>query len=156
VPMVREMRTTLGMHTVGAAAKTVGVSPKAIRIWEAKGLLPPAARTEAGYRLFSEDDIAILQFILRARTLGLTLPEIKDILDLHRQGTAPCDRVTVLLEQRISDIDRATADLQALRATLAAALQTARSDRRRGRAATLCRIIESTDDTTSQVSTSGP
>jgi DNA-binding transcriptional MerR regulator len=154
--MVREMTTNLGTHTVGAAAKTVGVSPKAIRIWEAKGLLPPAARTEAGYRLFSDDDIPILRFILRAKTLGLTLPQIKDILDLHRQGTAPCDQVTVLFEQRINDIDRAIADLQALRATLAAALQTARSDRRRGRAATLCRLIESTDDTATQLSASEP
>jgi MerR family copper efflux transcriptional regulator len=146
--IVCEPETTLAMHTVGAAAKAVGVSAKAVRIWEAKGLLPPAARTEAGYRLFSDDDIAILRFILRARTLGLTLPEIKDILDLHRQGTAPCDQVTVLLDQHIRDIDRAIADLQALRASLAAALQTARSDRRRGRAATVCRIIESADNTT--------
>jgi MerR family transcriptional regulator, copper efflux regulator len=142
--VVREPETNPAAHTVGAAAKAVGVSPKAIRIWEAKGLLPPAARTEAGYRLFSDDDIEILRFILRARTLGLTLPEIKDILDLHRQGTAPCDQVTVLLDQHINDIDRAIADLQALRATLAAALRTARSDRRRGRTATVCRIIEST------------
>jgi MerR, DNA binding len=74
-------------------------------------------------------------------------PEIKDILDLHRQGTAPCDQVTVLLDQHISDIDRAIADLQALRASLAAALKAARSDRRRGQVATVCRIIESTDDT---------
>jgi MerR family transcriptional regulator, copper efflux regulator len=102
----------------------------------------------AGHRLFSDDDIAILRFILRARTLGLTLPEIKDILDLHRQGTAPCDQVTVLLDQHIRDIDRAIADLQSLRASLAAALKAARSDRRRGRAATVCRIIESADRTT--------
>ena len=61
-------------HTVGAAAKAVGVSAKAIRIWEAKGLLPPAGRTEAGYRLFTDDDIEILRFIIRAKTLGLTVP----------------------------------------------------------------------------------
>jgi DNA-binding transcriptional MerR regulator len=139
---IRELQASLPARTVGAAAKAVGVSAKAIRIWEAKGLLPPAARTEAGYRVFTEDDIAVLRFILRARTLGLTLPEIKDILDLHRQGSAPCDRVTALLDQHIRDIDRAIADLRALRTTLAAALQTARSDQRRGRAATVCRIIE--------------
>jgi hypothetical protein len=74
--------------------------------------------------------------------------KIKDILDLHRQGTAPCDQVTVLLDQHIRDIDRAIADLQSLRASLAAALKAARSDRRRGRAATVCRIIESADRTT--------
>jgi MerR family copper efflux transcriptional regulator len=130
-------------HTVGDAAKAVGVSAKAIRIWEAKGLLPPAERTQAGYRLFSDDDIAILRFILRARTLGLTLSEIKDILDLHRHGTAPCEQVTALLDKHIRDIDRALADLRALRTTLAAALQLARGDQRRGQTATVCRIIES-------------
>jgi MerR family copper efflux transcriptional regulator len=154
--IVCEPETNLAMHTVGAAAKAVGVSTKAIRIWEAKGLLPPAARTEAGYRLFSDDDIAILRFILRARTLGLTLPEIKDILDLHRQGTAPCDQVTALLDKHISDVDRAIADLQALRASLAAALRAARSDRRRGRTATVCRIIESTDDAAAQAAADEP
>jgi MerR family transcriptional regulator, copper efflux regulator len=151
-----ELETNPAMHTVGAAAKAVGVSAKAVRIWEAKGLLPPATRTEAGYRLFSDDDIAILRFILRARTLGLTLPEIKDILDLHRRGTAPCDQVTVLLDQHISDIDRAIADLKALRASLAAALKAARSDQRRGRTATVCRIIESTDDTAGQAAAGEP
>jgi MerR family transcriptional regulator, copper efflux regulator len=143
----REKVQTPTGHTVGAAAEAVGVSAKAIRIWEAKGLLPPAARTEAGYRLFTDDDVAILRFIDRARTLGLTLQEIKDILDLHRQGTAPCDQVTALLDKHIRDIDRAVANLRALRTTLAAALQTARSDQRRGRAATVCRIIESATDT---------
>ncbi|WP_236054765.1 MerR family DNA-binding transcriptional regulator [Mycobacterium sp. SM1] len=44
-------------HTVGDAAKVIGFSAKAIRIWEAKGLLPPAERTDAGYRLFSDDDV---------------------------------------------------------------------------------------------------
>ena len=133
-------------HTVGAAAKAVGVSAKAIRIWEAKGLLPPAGRTESGYRLFTDDDIEILRFIIRAKTLGLTLPEVKSILDLHRQGTAPCEQVTALLDAHISDIDRAIAELRALRTTLSAALQNARHDQHRGRAATVCRIIESSSD----------
>jgi MerR family transcriptional regulator, copper efflux regulator len=57
---------------------------------------------------------------------------LPNVLDLHRQGTAPCEQATVLLDQHIRDIDRAVDDLQALRASLAAALKAARSDRRRG------------------------
>ena len=133
-------------HTVGAAAKAVGVSAKAIRIWEAKGLLPPAGRTEAGYRLFSDDDIEILRFICRSKKLGLTLPEIKSVLDLHRQGTAPCDKVTAVLDAHIRDIDRTMAELRELRTTLAAALREARHDQHQGRAATVCRIIENSLD----------
>ncbi|MGA8546430.1 MAG: heavy metal-responsive transcriptional regulator [Mycobacterium sp.] len=130
-------------HTVGDAAKAVGVSTKAIRIWESKGLLAPAGRTEAGYRIFTDDDIEILRFIGRAKTLGLTLPEIKNILDLHRQGTAPCDQVTALLDAHIRDIDQKIAGLRALRRSLSTALQGARRDQNQGRTATVCRIIES-------------
>lgn len=133
-------------HTVGTAAKNVGVSAKAIRLWEAKGLLPPAERTKSGYRLFTESDIEVLHFIRRAKTLGLTLPEIKNILDLQRQGTVPCGHVTTLLDERIRDIDRTLADLRALRATLASVRQAARDDQRRGESATVCRIIETHAD----------
>jgi MerR family transcriptional regulator, copper efflux regulator len=133
-------------HTVGAAAKAVGVSAKAIRIWEAKGLLPSAGRTEAGYRVFSDDDIEILRFICRSKKLGLSLKEIKSILDLHRQGTAPCDQVTAVLDAHIRDIDRTMAELRELRTTLAAALRGARRDQHQGRAATVCRIIENSLD----------
>ncbi|KQH76231.1 MerR family transcriptional regulator [Mycobacterium gordonae] len=133
-------------HTVGAAAKAVGVSVKAIRLWEAKGLLPSAERTEAGYRLFTEADIKILDFIRRAKTLGLTLSEIKNILELQRQGAVPCQRVTELLDAHIRDINRTIADLRALRATLASVRQSARDDQRRGETATICRIIETATD----------
>ncbi|MDI3312792.1 MAG: MerR family DNA-binding protein [Mycobacterium sp.] len=133
-------------HTVGAAAKAVGVSPKAIRTWEAKGLLPLAARTEVGYRLFSDDDIAILRFILRARTLGFSLPEIKEILDLHRRGAMPCDQVTALLDRHVHDLDHAIAALCALRAKLIGALQSARSEQHHDQTATVCHIIESATD----------
>lgn len=130
--------------TVGEAAKNAGVSAKAVRLWESKGLLPAAERTESGYRLFTEDDVAILHFIRRAKALGLTLPEIKTILDLQRQGTVPCERVTGLLDEHIRDIDRAVAELKALRRTLTTVRQAAREDHRRGHTATVCRLIEDT------------
>ena len=129
------------MHTVGAAAKAVGVSPKAVRIWKPKAYyrrphapkpLPPIQRRR--YR-----DSAVHS---SCQTLGLTLAEIKDILDLHRQGTAPCDQVTVLLDQHIRDIDRAIADLRALRASLAAALKAARSRTTPRRTATVCALLK--------------
>ncbi len=131
------------MHiTVGAAAKAAGVSAKAVRLWEAKGLLPAAERTEAGYRLFTHSDASVLRFIRQAKTLGLTLPEIKDILDLQRQGATPCTRVAELLDVRLAEIDRTLADLRALRHSLATARRAARDTQRRGQDAMICRIIE--------------
>lgn len=128
--------------TVGAAAKAAGVSAKAVRLWESKGLLPPAERTEAGYRIFTDDDLDVLRFIRRAKALGLTLPEIKDIIDLQRDGATPCGRVTEMLNAHIADIDRALSDLRELRRSLVSARQAARDSQRRGEHAVVCRIIE--------------
>jgi MerR family copper efflux transcriptional regulator len=128
--------------TVGAAADAAEVSAKAVRLWESKGLLPPAERTEAGYRLFTGQDVAVLRFIRAAKALGLTLAEIKDILDLQRGGATPCGRVTQLLDAHIAEIDRTLADLRELRLVLTAARQAARDSQRRGEDAVVCRIIE--------------
>ena len=133
--------------TVGAAAHAAGVSAKAVRLWESKGLLPAAERTEAGYRLFSDTDLDILRFIRRAKTLGLSLPEIKNIVDLQREGSTPCARVTELLDTHLAEIDHTLADLRALRRSLAGARRTARDTARRGEPAMVCHIIENTAPT---------
>lgn len=132
--------------TVGAAAKAAGVSAKAVRLWEAKGLLPPAARTACGYRVFTGDDVDVLRFIRQAKTLGLHLGEIKDIMDLQREGATPCGKVIDLLDTRIAEIDSTLAELKALRRSLASARTSARESRRRGEHAVVCRIIENLTD----------
>jgi DNA-binding transcriptional MerR regulator len=106
--------------TVGKAAQAAGLSPKAVRLYEAKGLLPEAERTGAGYRTYTDDDITVLRFIRQAKTLGLSLGEIRDILGIRRGGTTPCRHVLSLLDQRVRDIDRAITELRQLRQALAA------------------------------------
>src|SRR5713226_6358051 len=66
-------------RTVGKAAQAAGLTPKAVRLYEARGLLPEAERTEAGYRTYTDDDITVLRFIGQAKTLGLSLAEIRDV-----------------------------------------------------------------------------
>ena len=131
--------------TVGEAARRAGVSPKAVRLYEARGILPPAERTESGYRTYSDQDVELLRFVRRARALGLRLEEIGRILDLQRQGAQPCDTVIQLLERHISDIDRTLADLKALRRALAGALEGAKTSAQQGNDAVVCRIIESNE-----------
>lgn len=133
----------MGM-TVGTAAEAAGVSAKAVRLWESKGLLPPAARTEAGYRLFTDDDLGVLRFVRQAKALGFTLTEIKDVLDLQRHGTTPCVQVIGLLDTHIAQIDRTLTELRQLRRSLTGARRTAREGQRRGEDAVVCRIIETT------------
>lgn len=138
--------------TVGAAARAAGVSAKAVRLWESKGLLPPAERTEAGYRLFTDDDVAVLHFIRQAKNLGLRLTEVKDILDLQRGGATPCKQVTEVLDAHISEIDRTLTELRALRRTLEAVRTHARESSRRGHDAVVCRLIENQDNGTASTS----
>lgn len=128
--------------TIGAAAEAAGVSAKAVRLWESKGLLPPAGRTTAGYRVFTRDDVEILRFIRQAKSLDLSLAEIADVLDLQRGGAVPCARVIWLLDSHIDRIDRTIADLRRLRRSLNRARHTAREGQRHGKDAVVCSVIE--------------
>lgn len=129
--------------TVGEAARRAGVSAKAVRLYEARGILPAAERTESGYRTYSDHDVEILRFVRRARALGLRLEEIRRILDLQRGGAQPCGTVLELLEGHLRDIDRTLRDLRALRKDLIRALDAAKTSARRGEDVVVCPIIES-------------
>ncbi|MET7714467.1 heavy metal-responsive transcriptional regulator [Streptomyces sp. NPDC005407] len=131
------------MLTVGRIAAQAGLTPKAVRLYEAGGLIDPPERTAAGYRTYTEETVPVLGFIRQAQALGLSLKEIKDILDLQRSGEQPCGFVTDLLDRHLADIDRRIADLEALRSTLRHARAQADQAVDRGEGAVVCRIIES-------------
>jgi DNA-binding transcriptional MerR regulator len=125
--------------TLGQAAAAAGVTRKAIRVYETRGLLPPAERTAAGYRLYNDADVEILTFIRRARTLGLSLDDIATILAIRRGGATPCGTVRELLDAQVADIDQTIADLQALRAAL---VETSRGADTAARPGAVCPIID--------------
>jgi len=131
-----------GLCTIGEAARRTELSRKAIRLYEHRGLLAPAQRSDSGYRLYSDDDLAVLSFVRRARAMDLHLDEIADILDLQRGGEQPCNHVLGLLDTRIAELDRTIGDLTALRQTLRTARSAAKAGQRRGQGAVVCRIIE--------------
>ena len=128
--------------TIGEAAEVTGLTTKAIRLYETRGLVAPAKRTPAGYRTYGPDDIALLQFIRQAKTIGLHLDEIGRIIDLQRSAGRPCSVVIDLLDARLADIDRTMADLHELRLTLAAARSQAEQAMASGRDAVICSVIE--------------
>lgn len=131
-----------GRVTIGQAATLSGLTAKAIRLYERRGLLEPADRTAAGYRTYGPADVSVLKFIRQARAVGLRLDEIGRILDLQRNGRQPCATVLDLLEQRIAQVDRTMRDLRSLRRTMAAALSRAADAARSGDTAMVCQIIE--------------
>jgi MerR family copper efflux transcriptional regulator len=78
---------------IGEVAARSGLSRKAIRLYEDTGILTPASRTEAGYRLYRDDVLPVLNFVLVARRLGFTLAEIAEIVAIRRAGQMPCTHI---------------------------------------------------------------
>ena len=86
--------------TIGQLARRAGVTVKAIRFYERKGILPPAHRAENRYRVYGEDAADMLRFVKQASGLGLTLAEIKDIFMIRQGGRPPCTHVHQLSATR--------------------------------------------------------
>ncbi|BAY47374.1 transcriptional regulator [Scytonema sp. HK-05] len=103
---------------IGVVAKESGVPIKTIRYYEELGLLKASGRTEGGFRLFHSDVFARLSFIKRAQSLGLTLSEIKDFLNVHDQGDLPCEHIKVKLQDKLVDIDQQIRQLVILKQEL--------------------------------------
>ena len=104
---------------IGELAAMTGTTTKTLRFYEDAGLLHPEGRTTSGYRQYGADAVARLDFIRRGRAAGLTLAQIREVLDVRDQGRAPCRHVEDLLATRLRALDAQLADLRALRATVA-------------------------------------
>ena len=91
--------------TIGKVAKASGVGIETIRFYEKEGLLEEPARRMSGYREYDDAVIPRLLFIRRAKELGFTLSEIKDLLALRVERKASCSRVKQQAEAKIADID---------------------------------------------------
>ena len=104
---------------IGELARVGGTTAKTLRFYEQAGLLPEPGRTPGGYRDYDGDVLGRLDFIRRSRTAGLTLAQIREILNLRDSGSAPCAHVQSLLTNQLEALDAQIAELTALRATVA-------------------------------------
>lgn len=104
---------------IGELADAVGTSTKTLRFYEEQGLLPEAERTPTGYRDYAPGAIGRIDFIHRGKAAGLTLAQIREILQIRDRGQAPCQHVRDLLDTRLADLDQQIRQLTALRATIA-------------------------------------
>lgn len=104
---------------IGEVAAASGLPIKTIRYYEEIGLLKPTVkRSQSGYRLFSPDVLNRLAFIKRSQSLGLSLNEVNQILEVHDQGNLPCGEVKQHLEAKVSEINHQIAALQTLKSEL--------------------------------------
>lgn len=125
---------------IGEVAAKSGVSRKALRLYERAGILPPARRTAAGYRLYTDDTLALLVFVTKARRLGFRLDEIKQIAALKQSGRTPCTHVLRLVNAKLANIEQALTELADVREQLRGLVRSWRAGRHRP--AAVCPCIE--------------
>ena len=107
-----------GFHDIGEAAALTGVSAKMIRHYESIGLIPPASRTFANYRVYAEADLHRLRFVRRARTLGFPMKEIGTLLSLWNDPRRASADVKRLARQHADQLAQKIRELEAMRRTL--------------------------------------
>lgn len=108
---------------IGELAERAGVTPDTIRYYEREGLLPPAERTESGYRDYGTATLDDLQFIKKAQALGLRLGDIREVMEISSGGEPPCEHVRATVVERLSEVEERLRQLRGLRATLRETLQ---------------------------------
>lgn len=103
---------------IGQVAERSGVGIETVRFYEREGLIPKPDRSSSGYRLFDDETIARLQFIRRAKELGFTLIEIKELLSLRLDTTTSCADIKSRAEVKIADIDEKIRTLKRMKTAL--------------------------------------
>ena len=108
---------------IGELADAVGVPSQTLRFYERKGLLPRSGRSANGYRVYDESTKTRLHFIKVAQAAGLTLAEIRGILDLRDDGAVPCTHVAALIDNKLTDVRERIRHLAALQTELEALVE---------------------------------
>lgn len=111
----------MSTQTIGKLAKASNTPIETIRFYEREGLLPAAPRTESGYRLYDKTAASRLRFISRAKALGFTLAEIRELLALQdnpASGRTGRAEVKSLTERKLADIESRITDLQRMQKVL--------------------------------------
>jgi DNA-binding transcriptional MerR regulator len=118
--MNRAHSTFRSLQRIGELAAEVGINPKTIRYYEEIGLLPAPGRTAAGYRQYGPRDAERLRFITKAKAIGFTLREIREILARRDHGMEPCPYVGELLSHKLTAVETQLQLLAEMRAELVA------------------------------------
>ena len=104
---------------IGEVAHMTGLEASAIRYYEGNGIVPEPRRTAVGYRDYRDDDIELLRFVRRLRSLELPLDDVREIVSLRTDGQAPCAQVRAAIDREATAIDRRIDDLIRLRDEIA-------------------------------------
>lgn len=114
---------------IGSAARRSGLPPKTIRYYEDIGLLR-ADRAANGYRDYSDEDVHRLRFVQRARSLGFSVDECRQLLSLYSDRDRASADVKAIATEKLGEIDRKIAELTGLREMLGHLVETCNGDAR--------------------------
>ncbi len=118
------------MLTIGRAAVQAAVSVDAIRFYEREGLLRPARKSGAGYRLYDEDALRRIRFIKQAQACGFSLAEIRELLELRRTSGGCCEDVRRVALGKKLEMERRIRSLRAMSAALSGLIALCNDDSR--------------------------
>jgi MerR family transcriptional regulator, copper efflux regulator len=103
---------------IGQAAQASGVTAKMIRYYESIDLIKQSKRTDSGYRIYTENDLHTLRFIKRARKLGFSLEQIRDLLSLWQDSNRASADVKAIAMSHVTDLENRIDELVSMRDTL--------------------------------------
>ena len=103
---------------IGSASKMSGITAKTIRYYEQVGLIPPAGRAANGYRDYDKKDVQVLRFIKRSRSLGFSVEEVSNLLDLWLNGGRASADVKSIATKHIAEIEEKIIEMQSIVGTL--------------------------------------
>lgn len=104
--------------TIGKVAKQAGVGVETVRFYEREGLLDEPPRRPSGYRQYPQDTVERLRFIRRAKELGFTLKEVKELLALRIAPGTTCGQIKKRAEAKVEDIEDRIRSLQRMKRAL--------------------------------------
>ncbi|MGE6105079.1 Zn(2+)-responsive transcriptional regulator [Aeromonas veronii] len=107
------------MYRIGELAKACGVKADTLRFYEKNGLISPGIRNESGYRLYSEQDKRRLEFIIRAKSVGFSLADIGELLDLDtNKAKVTCQEVKAVADTKLAQVEQKIIELTRFRDNL--------------------------------------
>ncbi len=107
-----------GLLDIGRASKASGVSVRMIRHYEAIGVLPRAARTHANYRVYGPAEVHMLHFIKRARALGFSMTDVRELAGLWQDRSRPSAAVKRIAGRHLSELGRRIGELESMQGAL--------------------------------------
>ena len=103
---------------IGELAKAAQIPEKTIRYYESRDLISPSTREANGYRRYEQRDLDNLVFIRRCRELGISLQDIKQLVNVQENARASCASVDKIIEQQLQKVRHTLKELKALEKTL--------------------------------------